>query len=368
MEADFVTGPAKNLIQFAQTARPAVDLSVVAYVRGEQAETEFIRVARSAGIELDVVHETGRFDASVTHKLRAIAASRNPDVIQTHNTKSHFFLRVSGIWKQRIWLAFHHGHTAPDLKMRAYHQMDRWSLRAARHVVTVCGPFADQLVRFGVPRGRISILHNSVQEPAGIGGEEIARVRGALNISAQTPVLVSIGRLSHEKGHVDLLSALGKVRDAGADFHLVIVGEGIERGRIEQQRKKLNLESRVTLAGLRHDVRPYYGMADVVVLPSHSEGSPNVLLEAMIHARAIVATRVGGVPEIAQDGETALLVEARDPDGMAQAISRMLGDRALRARLAGRARQVAAERYSPRAYTESLTRLYQRLTEAPVPA
>ena len=99
MEADFVTGPAKNLIQFAQNARPAVDLSVVAYLRGEQAETEFIRTTRTAGIELDVVHESGRFDTSVAEKLRAIARSRDPDLIQTHNAKSHFFLRSSGIWK-----------------------------------------------------------------------------------------------------------------------------------------------------------------------------------------------------------------------------------------------------------------------------
>ena len=99
MEADFVTGPAKNLLEFGQRARSEVDLSVVAYLRGDQPDTEFIRAARQACLPLDVIHERGRFDASVSGKLSELVRRHNPDVIQTHNTKSHFFLRFSGIWR-----------------------------------------------------------------------------------------------------------------------------------------------------------------------------------------------------------------------------------------------------------------------------
>jgi len=369
MEADFVTGPAKNLLEFAQRARqpregaPAVDLSVVAYLRGGQPETAFIRATREAGIPLDIVQERGRFDRSVITQLRQVVQARSPHLVQTHNVKSHFFMRASGIWRDSTWLAFHHGYKATDFKMRLYNQMDRWSLRAAAHVLTVCGSFVDLLAGRGIRRERMSVQHNAVRKPAPAGEAAIHLVRAQLEVPDGTSILVSIGRLSYEKGHLDLVRALAKVREQRTDFHLVIVGEGPERTRIEAERRRLNLDAHITLAGLRHNVQTYYMLADVVVLPSHSEGSPNVLLEAMINARPIVATRVGGVPEIVTHEETALLVPPRDPESLAKAIVRVLDETALRTQLAESARAVAETVYSPEAYARSMVGLYMRLLE-----
>jgi glycosyltransferase involved in cell wall biosynthesis len=368
MEADSVTGPAKNLIEFGRQARSEVELSVVAYLRSAQRETAFIEAARDAGLHVDIVHESGRFDRSVSPKLRNLAAKHDPDIVQTHNTKSHFFLRASGIWRRRIWLAFHHGYVTTDLKMRAYHQVDRWSLRAATHVVTVCEPFVDELARRGIARERISVRHNSIRTPEPPGEAEVSRVRASLGCGAGTPVLLSVGRLSREKGHADLLGAMSILEQRGLNFHLVIVGEGPERSPLEEEIRKRRLGPRVSLVGLQHDVRPYYALAEIVALPSHSEGSPNVLLEAMIHSRGIVATRVGGVPEIVSDGESALLVPPRDSERMASAIARLLKDGELRARLAARARSIALSEYSPESYCRSLIDLYQRLRGACVRA
>ncbi len=366
MEAEFVTGPAKNLIEFAQRARengedlPTVELSVAAYRRGDDPESAFIQAARHAGLMVDVICERGRFDRSVIEQFRRIVATRNPDIVQTHNVKSHFFFRWSGIWHERAWLAFHHGYTAEDFKMRCYNAANRWSLRAPRHVITVCGPFVEQLVRQGVRRENITVLHNSVQPFAPVSPDSIRDVRGRVPATEGTPIIVSIGRLSHEKGHVDLLNALAIVRDAGAAFHAVFVGEGVERPRIEATRASLGLEKHVTLAGLQHDVRPYYAMAQVAVMASHSEGSPNALLEAMAAGVPIVATRVGGIPEIATDQKSALLVEARKPAALAQAIQRLLKEQDLRERLSERAKAAAAA-YSPAAYRRSLTDVYERV-------
>jgi glycosyltransferase involved in cell wall biosynthesis len=370
MEADFVTGPAKNLIEFAQRARernrglPAVDLTVAAYRRGEDPESAFIQAARRAGLTVDVIHEQGRFDRSVAEQIKCIVAARNPDIVQTHNVKSHFFLRWSGLWQERAWLAFHHGYTNEDFKMRCYNAVNRWSLRAPRHVVTVCGPFVEQLVGQGVPRESITVLHNSVQPFPPVTEEAVQKARAMAPAPVGTPILVSVGRLSQEKGHVDLLEALVQVRAAETPFHAVFVGEGVERGRIETTRARLGLEKQVTLAGLQHDVRPYYAMAEIAVMASHSEGSPNALLEAMAAGLPIVATRVGGIPEIATDNDTALLVDAHRPDSLAAAIRRLLQNPDLRERLALRAK-AAAVNYSPDAYRRSLTALYERVLGVP---
>src|SRR5262245_14273850 len=144
MEAAFVTGSAKNLIEFARCAEtpgedlPALKFTVVSYQRGKEAcPNAFVEAARSAGIPVDIVYERGRFDLSVLRQLKAIVAKRRPEIIQTHNVKSHFLMRVSGLWRTYCWIAFQHGYTTTDFKMRCYNQLDRWSLRAPRRVITV---------------------------------------------------------------------------------------------------------------------------------------------------------------------------------------------------------------------------------------
>jgi hypothetical protein len=134
MEADFVTGPAKNLIEFAQRARetdrelPVVELSVAAYRRGSEPESAFIQAARQADLTVDIITERGRFDRSVIEQVRRIAAADR--ISFRHNVKSHFFLRWSGIFTS-AWLAFHR-HTA-GFKMRCY--MRRWC--CARRVMSL---------------------------------------------------------------------------------------------------------------------------------------------------------------------------------------------------------------------------------------
>ena len=368
VEAWFVTGQAKNLLEFARRARvetegvQPVNLSLVTYERGTGAgeKNNFVTGAREAGVTLDLVTEQGRFDPSVLRQIRRIIEERNPQIIQTHNVKSHFLMRLSGLWKTRKWLAFHHGYTSTDFKMRCYNQLDRWSLQAAAGVVTVCGAFAGDLARTGIARERIVVRHNSVKPFSPPPPTEVEALRR--QFPADTPILLVVGRLSQEKGQADFLTALDILRrKTSLPFHAVLVGDGPEQTKLEALRAKLRLESLVTMAGLQHDMRPYYAIATMVVMPSHSEGSPNVLLEAMAAGVPVVATRVGGVPEIATDRETALLTDPRNPESLATAIAQMLEDAALRSRLADRARELVEQSYSPEAYRRSLVEIYRRI-------
>lgn len=367
MEAGSVTGPAKNILEFARRSRTEengiqrVDLSLVTYERGEGAaeRNNFVTASREAGVQIELVAERGRFDRSAIPQIRRIIAEQKPDIIQTHNVKSHFLMRLSGLWRKHRWLAFHHGYTTTDFRMRSYNQLDRWSLGVPDRVVTVCRAFARDLERKGVDGGRIIVRHNSVRPFSGADASATKAVRESLPLNF--PILLVVGRLSHEKGHLDLLHALDILRRRMNEerFHVVLIGEGPERERIEAERRRTGLESHITIAGLQHDMRPYYGIADIVVMPSHSEGSPNVLLEAMAAGVPAVATRVGGVPEIVADGETALLVPPRDPEAMAMAIRKMLHDDALRAKIAQKARELAENEYSPESYRRSLVNIYQ---------
>ncbi len=386
LEASTVTGVAKNVLDFCQCVRHlnqkapgsvGVETSLVTFDRrrtrqagesdnglaGDEATNELIKVTRELGINIDVIRERFRFDLRVVPALRRIVKERAPDIIVTHNQKSHFLMRFSGLWRRYPWVAFHHGYTTTDLKMRAYNRLNRWSLPAADRVVTVCRAFAQELEREGVPDERISVQHNSINADEMVRPEDGRSVRAGLGIGPGESIVLAIGRLSREKAHVDLIHAFAHLRRAHPEINakLLIVGDGPERSRIEAAAATLGIGERVLLIGQLSDVRPYYAAADLFVLPSHSEGSPYVLLEAMAARIPIVATAVGGVPEMVEDEESALLVAPRAPHAMAESVARLLTDTELAHQLVANASALIATRYSPEAYVRSLVEIYREL-------
>ncbi len=366
LEADTVTGPAKNLLQFAQCARaldPAVETEVAVFQRKGQSNLLF-DAARQADIPVHALREAGRFDHAVIPALCALVAERKPDILQSHAVKSHFLVRAGGLGRRTPWVAFHHGYTWPDLRARMYNQLDRWSLRAPRTVLTVSEPFRRELIERGVAPRRIEVVHNAIDPEWGRRGRpEAARaLRGELGVAPEARVLLIVGRLSPEKDHGALLEALRRLPEA-PPARLVIVGDGPERPRIEAAVRALGLAGRVTLTGQVASAEPYYGIADICVLSSLSEGSPNALLEAMAAGVPVVATAVGGIPEIVADGRSALLVRPGDAAALAGAIAALLKDEELGRRLAGCARELIRERHAPEARARRLADIYGRLLE-----
>jgi len=232
-------------------------------------------------------------------------------------------------------VAFVHGYTATDAKDKAYNLADRWSLRKASRIVCVSRSLADELERRGIERSKIIVLHNPVRPFEPPAEAAVGPLRARL-CAGGGRVILAAGRLSKEKGHADLIEAFAVLRRLHPDLgaQLVIVGSGPERGRLEKQCERLGLRELVWFEGQQADVRPYYALAEVVALPSWTEGSPNVILEALSAGRPVVATEVGGVPEMLTQGQTGLLVPPRDPKAMAEALANVLSDRALGSRLA----------------------------------
>jgi glycosyltransferase involved in cell wall biosynthesis len=372
IEARTVTGPAKNLLEFCRTARQMdgrrVETSLVTYRRRGSAETdEFLEAAREAGVALEIIEEKSAFDRNAVAALRRIVERQNPDVVQTHSVKSHFLLRLSGLWRQKPWVAFHHGYTFDDAKVRAYNLLDRWSLRAPNRIVTMNHAFEEQLIRCGVDAERITVLHNAIDPDwltrAGVNREEARR---DLGIGSSQRLVVAIGRLSREKAFDCLLEAFAKCL-RGNPAHepvLLILGEGPERSHLEQLAASLDLGDQVRLPGHSRDMAQFYAAADIVAISSATEGSPNVLLEAMAAHVPVVATAVGGIPEIVREGESALLVPARDPAALAEALGRALNKPDEVRAMAERAFGLILERHTPTARARRLAGLYGELRDA----
>jgi glycosyltransferase involved in cell wall biosynthesis len=357
IEAYSMTGPAKNLIEFATLARELdVDTAVATFIRGQESNI-FIETARSSGVHVHVLGERGLGDRAVLKDLADLVSRDGPDVIQTHAVKSHFLARFAGLPRLAPWIAFHHGYTWPTLRARAYNQLDRWSLRAASKVLTVSIPFREELASKGVSRDRIEIVHNAIRPDWGTK-KPASDLRAALGFAADRNVILIVGRLSREKDHLTLLRAVDRLRSK-LNPHLLIVGEGPERARIEQEVKQLGLSGQVTLTGHQRSAEPYYGIANLAVLSSRSEGSPNALLEAMAAGVPVVATSVGGIPEIVKHEESALLVPPGDIDSMAAAVAKLLTDPSLAKRFVERGRMLVLVKHSPQARAKRLADIYR---------
>ncbi len=370
IESPTVTGPARNIIEFgklgvvAEPDLPAVETKVVTYWRGA-GESPVAAAARTAGLPVATISERRRWDTQAIPQLRRIVAEYRPDILESRNIKSHFLVRALGLHRQYPWVAWNHGYTARDWLDRAYSQLDRWSLQAAFRVVTVCGPFAEALEDRRVDRSKITILHNFVKPFVPAPPEDVERLRRSLGVQNQA-VILAVGRLSSEKGHAVLLQAaarLEKMKEA-PDFRVVVIGDGPEKENLLRLTARLGIGQRTVMAGFQTDVRPYYCLSTLLALPSYSEGSPNVVLEAMAAGLPIAATEVGGVPEILEDGVTGLLVQPGDPEAMAETILRILRDKDLAIGLGAAARSCAESKYAPRAYRRSLTGFYLATLEA----
>lgn len=370
MEATTLTGPAKNLLAFARHVRGRAEVRVATFVRGPHAQPNaFMQACASAGVAVEPIHERCVGDPSVIPQMRRLARTYGPDIVQTHSVKSHFLVRLSGLGRRRSWIAFHHGYTATNKKVGLYNRLDRLSLPRARRVVTVCRPFARDLERIGVAPERISVLHNSVRPYAPVAGDALAGLRASLGIAPSDQVVVSVGRLSREKGHGDLIKAAAALHasDPRSNVRLVIVGDGPDLDALRRLAVREGVADRVLFAGHASDVRPYYALADLFVLPSLSEGSPNVLLEAMAAGLPIVATAVGGVPEIATDERQVLLVPPSLPDRLAAAMMRLLHNSLLARQLGAQARAAVASR-TPEAYSDAVLAIYHGALGALAPS
>jgi glycosyltransferase involved in cell wall biosynthesis len=254
-----------------------------------------------------------------------------------------------------------HGWIANSPKQRAFTALDK---RVARHyncVIAVSSEIRDELQRAGVPERALRLLHNAIVIDryqrtgrrggiAGLAGREVTR-----------PVISSIGRLSAEKGHGDLLEALAIVRATGQRVSAVVAGDGPERPTLMEQARALGLDQTVHFTGHVSEPQRILEETDLMVLPSHTEGLPNAVLEALAMNVPVLATRVGGTPEVISDGETGRLVPPRAPQAMASAILQFLTDPAPWAAMAVRGREMLERRFDFRARTRRLELLYDEV-------
>jgi glycosyltransferase involved in cell wall biosynthesis len=366
IEARSITGPARNLIEFVPLARSAGIETVVATFLRKENSNFFTDQLENLSIPVFRLPEESPYDLRTIPKLKRLLSQLKPDLIQTHAVKSHFLTRLAGLQHSVPWIAFHHGYTSTTWRTDLYNELDRWSLRAASQVVTVSDASREQLRAKGIHPAKIRVIHNAA--PAGCSVEPrdtqcIDTLRASLGIPVGEKVILSVGRLSKEKDQAGIVEAMSELRGPFCPY-LLILGEGPEKKSIVERVRVLGLTNKVILVGQQGRIGPFYALADVVVISSRSEGSPNVLLEALAAGVPLVATAVGGIPEMVRDGEHALLVPHGEPKRMADSIRRILTETDVAQSLVRNGKILVRTKFSHAERARTLSEMYEKILKS----
>lgn len=340
----FFGGPERQMLGLARALQPNHETTFLSFAEGGRCDA-FLHMVRTAGF----VGE--RIAADTPHWLRAIRdiAARlvklRADVLLCHGYKADLLGRIAARRARLPVWAVSRGWTQETLKVRLYEAVDRAHLRLLDGVVAVSEGQAQRVRQAGVAAHKLAVIRNAAR-PASFGRSS-AKGRASLHSCFLSPgerIVVSAGRLSAEKGFHVLIDAAARIceQDPGARF--VVFGEGAQRADLERRINAAGLDGQFALPGFRDDLDELLPNADVFVLPSFTEGLPNVVLEASAAGVPVVATAVGGTPEVVVAGETGLLVSAGNPQGLGAALAQVLADSELRRRM-GRAGREFVRRF-----------------------
>jgi glycosyltransferase involved in cell wall biosynthesis len=278
------------------------------------------------------------FQPQLGHAIARIARHHRARVVHCHHYSPFVYASIAKMWSPGLRIIFtEHGRLSdapPSAKRRA---ANRLLSHAPREVVTVSSDLKEHLVAEGFPARKVNVIHNGIDVgPLPAGGTR-ANARRALAIAENAIVIGTVARLDPVKDLHTLIHAVALQSRERAAMVLLIVGDGTERVRLEASAREIGAESSVRFLGHREDARELLSACDVYANSSISEGISLTILEAMAAGLPVVATRVGGTPEIVDD-TCGRLVPARDAEALACVLAALAADPALRRTLGLEAR------------------------------
>lgn len=306
-------------------------------------DSRWARACRESGLPTADVAMRGDFHPADLRALRRLYREHDVDLVVL---KHHQCIRMA--WAAGALSL----RPRPALLCRLGDAAVKTGLRAKLTYRFLCDRYVtpsehcrSELLRTGYFRAdRIRAIPNGVDLPPQDPSAR-ERLRGEFGLG-EAPVLIVTSRLHPMKGHAHLLEAVALLREDFPALRLLVVGAGVERGRLEEQAEELGLAHTVLFTGFRTDVADLLRAADLFVLPSLREGMPNTALEAMAAGLPVVAAAVDGVPEVVMEEETGLLVPPGNPQGLRDAIGRLLTEPAFAQALGQAGRERVAEHFS----------------------
>jgi glycosyltransferase involved in cell wall biosynthesis len=318
-----------------------------------ESEHPFVRSLHGRDLEVVPIQVAARSYHAERAAIANLCDRLRPDVVHTHGYRADV---VDAGVARRLGIATLttvHGFTGGDWKNRLYELLQRRAFRRFDAVVAVSRPLGNALAADGVPRGRLHVIQNAWDGAVAL--LERPAARRALGVPDEGFRVGWVGRMSREKGPDVILQALALLGDAPVE--LSMLGDGEERTRLQSRGEVLGVAARTTWHGTVDEAAPLFPAFDVFVLSSRTEGTPMALFEAMAAGVPVVATTVGGVPDVVSAAE-AILVPPDDPASLADAVRETLGNPAAARDRARAARRRLEREFAVQPWLERYETLY----------
>ncbi|HEX6480479.1 MAG TPA: glycosyltransferase [Ktedonobacteraceae bacterium] len=294
-------------------------------------------------------------DRKAVRELVMVLEKKRPDVVHSHLYPAHLHASLAA---QEVGIPAI-VHTAHTIIVRPGDAL--LSYVTAAHTIAVSRAAAHLLENAGVPPERLEVIYNGVAPQHFVDDPEaMRRTRAALNLGCG-PVIGIVSRLSREKGIDIFLRAMQQVVRVAPQVKVLVVGDGPQAAELHLLTDELGLSETIRFLGARRDIPVLNRLLDLFVLPSREEACPMALLEAMAAGRSVVATDVGGTPEVVMHTVDGWLVPPDDPLALSQALLMLLEDPARRATMGAAARQKVAARFTRDRMVQETLSFYQRI-------
>lgn len=317
--------------------------------------------AAAAGIEVVPVPLRSDFDLTFICRLHRIIRRRKPDVVHLHSRRGADVLGGIAARTARA--------PAVILSRRIDNPVRPGFLTRLKYgvlcdrIITISQAIRDVLLDGGVDSSKIACVH-SVVDSAQYDVDRDPNLRAELGVPGDSPLIGIVAQLIERKGHRYLLEAMPRIIEAYPDTRLIVLGAGPLADVLKRQAETLGVADGVVFAGFRNDMPQVFRELDVLVHPALMEGLGVAILQAMAAGVPVVASPVGGIPEAVQDGVTGIHVPPANPEAVAEAVCRLLGDPALRARMGAAGRAFVEREFSPARMVEGVLSVYRSVLDA----
>jgi glycosyltransferase involved in cell wall biosynthesis len=346
-------GGLERVVTMLSAKQTEAGVHVAAVVEpGSERDHPFVRGLESRGVPVSRIVIGGRSYLEEYRALRELIARIEPDVVHTHGYRSDVIGGAAARRAKIPAVSTVHGFTGGSIRNRINEGVQRLALRRSDAVIAVAAAIVDRLVAAGVPGSRISCIPNGFSREIQLE-RSVARER--LGIGEGRLVAGWVGRLSSEKGADVMLRALS---ETDGNWILSIIGGGPDRDSLRRLALQLGLGDRITWHGPVSDAGSLFSAFDAFVLSSRTEGTPIVVFEAMDASVPIVATTVGGVPDVLTDAD-ALLVPPDDPSAIARALHAIQENRAAARERSFHARGRLISAFSDEAWADAVNAVYR---------
>lgn len=328
-------------------------------------EGELYKEAKEKGLSLYLIKQEKRFDLSVVNKIKDLCIKEDVDLVNSHGGRANFicyFLKkkLNKKFVTTIHSDYESDYKGNKYKSFLYTKLNKFALKSFDYYIAVSGNFKKMLINRGFEEKKVFKVYNGIVINNSLNKLSSNEIIEKYNIPRFDKYIVSVARLHPIKGHKDFLDACELIYNDIKNVGIVLVGDGSLKDELKYQIQNYNIKDNVVFVGFKNP-DDFFALADFTVLTSYSESFPLVILESGLYSKTVIASNVGGIPEIIKDMENGMLINPGNSEDISNKIKLLLNDKELSISLGNNLREDVVKKFSIEALANSYEEIWNKI-------